>query len=105
MSWFKRQRSSDVSDALQAALVGGNPADIDAALLAAAPRSVSTLDAMVELLDDEQQKEGVRYWLRSRWGRGGESRALEELRRVFARPPQWRQTAVTRDKLPPLYPD
>ena len=87
------------------ALRSGDDHAMEATLLQLAPQPCRSLEDVALLLADSEQVRTLRYWQRSRWGRGGASQALDEMRRVFAKGPQWRNADAVPSKLPPLYPE
>lgn len=103
MSWLKGRAGKD--SPLQQALAKGEPQGIEAALLASAPARCETLEQMAALIDDAEQVKTLRYWQRARWGHGGQTQALSEMRRVFKMGPKWRRGPERPSKLPPLYPE
>ena len=110
MPWGKRSDRA-VAEFWVQALAEGDAGRIEAALIALLPGEAKAianptgLETVMAWPADAEQVKTLDYWQRARWGRGGESQALQELRRVFAHGPQWRSNESRRSGLPPLYPD
>lgn len=110
MLWGKRS-GTKATDAWTKVLAEGDAAHIESALIAQLPAVATerganvTLETVMAWLQDAEQAKTLDYWQRARWGRGGESQALQELRRVFAKGPQWRSKTTRNTGLPPLYPE
>jgi hypothetical protein len=90
---------------LAGVLKHGELAHIDQALRRLAGARGADLDAVVDALDDQAQKQAVTALRDARWGGGDAAQTLERLRTAFAAGPRWRSArAADPGPLPPLYP-
>jgi len=91
---------------LKRVLETGDLADIGDTLCAMASPAAADLDALLQRLDDDAQRDAVEQLRRARWGGGDPAVARAALREAFKRGALWRRDGVRQPSpLPPLYPE
>lgn len=92
--------------ALRQALQVGDFSDVFNILMAMARPPASSVDALIERIDDARQQDALRLAQRARYSDGDGTAARDALRRAFADGPRWRATPTAPTPLlAPLYPD
>lgn len=90
---------------LKRALDTGDFTEVADSLCAMADPPARDIDALIDRLDDPQQRAALATMQRARWGDGDGTAARAALRSAFARGPRWSAVEIpAKSVLPPLYP-
>lgn len=98
---------------LKRAIDTGDFTEVADSLCAMAQPPARDVDALIDRLDDPQQRAALATMQRARWGDGDGTAARAALRSAFTRGPRWRAApvaaaaaaAAAASPLPPLYPN